>query len=91
VSAGRSAYSSAVEPGRGRSSLGPNSNSYYTVGYADDIAILIDGNFPHTVSEVVQIALHTVQKRRERTKLSINPNKTVIIPFTRRRYNKGLK
>jgi hypothetical protein len=70
---------------------GINSNGYYTVGYADDIAILINGKFPHTVSEVLQTALHTVQQWCERTNLSINPNKTVIIPFTRKRNTKGLK
>jgi retron-type reverse transcriptase len=30
-----------------------NNDGYYTVGYADDIAILINGKFPHTVSEVL--------------------------------------
>jgi hypothetical protein len=29
-----------------------NSNGYYTIRYADDIAILINGKFPYTVSEV---------------------------------------
>jgi hypothetical protein len=62
-----------------------NSNGYYTVGYADDIAILINGKFLYTVSEVLQTALCTVQKWCEKTNLSINPNKTVIIPSTRRR------
>jgi hypothetical protein len=50
---------------------GLNSNGYYTVGYADDIAILINRKFPHTVSEVLQTALHTVQQWCERTNLSI--------------------
>jgi hypothetical protein len=72
-------------------SSGLNSNGYYIVGYADDIAILIIGKFPHTVSEVLQTALHTVQQWCERTKLSINPNKMVIIPVTRKRNTKGLK
>jgi hypothetical protein len=61
-----------------------------TVGFADDIAILINGKFSHTVSEVLQTALHTVQQWCERKK-SINPNKMVIIPFTRKRNTKGLK
>jgi hypothetical protein len=55
---------------------GLNSNGYYTVEYADDIAILINGKFPHTVSKVLQTALHTVQQWCEKTNLSINPNKT---------------
>jgi hypothetical protein len=41
---------------------GLNSNVYYTIGYADGTAILINGKFPHTVSEVLQTALSTVQK-----------------------------
>jgi hypothetical protein len=68
-----------------------NSNGYYTVGYADDIAILINGKFLQTVSEVLQTALCTAQKWCERTNPSINPNNTVIIPFTRKRNIKGLK
>jgi hypothetical protein len=35
--------------------------------------------------------MHIVQQWCERTNLSINPNKTVIIPFTRKRNIKGLK
>jgi hypothetical protein len=38
-----------------------NNDGYYTVGYADDIAILINGKFPHTVSEVLQSVLYSVQ------------------------------
>jgi hypothetical protein len=64
---------------------------YYTVGYADDIAILINGKFLQTVSEVLQTTLCTVQQWCERTKLSINTNKTVVTLFTRKRNIKGLK
>jgi hypothetical protein len=53
-----------------------NDGVYYTVGYADDIAILINGKFPQTASEVLQTALCTVQQWCERTYLSINPNKS---------------
>jgi hypothetical protein len=38
-----------------------NLNGYYTVGYTDAIAILINGKFLQTVSEVLQTALCTVQ------------------------------
>jgi hypothetical protein len=38
-----------------------NGNRLYTIGYADDIAILINGKFLQTVSEVLQTALCTVQ------------------------------
>jgi hypothetical protein len=59
--------------------------------YADEIAILTNGKFPQTVSEVLQTVLCTVQQWCERTKLSVNPNKTVVIPFTRKRNIKGPK
>jgi hypothetical protein len=68
-----------------------NDNGHCTVGYDDDIAILINGKFLRTVSEVLQTALCTVQQWCERKKLSINPNKMVIIPYTRKRNIKGLK
>jgi hypothetical protein len=58
---------------------GLNKNGYYTVGYVDDIGILINGTFHQTVSEVLQTALCTVQQWCERTKLSSDPNKTVVI------------
>jgi hypothetical protein len=70
---------------------GLNSNGYYTIGYADDVAILIIGKFLHTVSEVLQTALNTVQKWCEKTNLSINPNKTVSIPFTKKKEIKRLQ
>jgi hypothetical protein len=70
---------------------GLNNNGYHTVGYADNISILINRKFPHTVSEVLKTALYSVQQWCERTNLSMNPNKTVIIPFTRKRNIKGLK
>jgi hypothetical protein len=39
-----------------------NNDGYDTVGYADDIAILIKGKFPHTVSEFLQTALYKLQQ-----------------------------
>jgi hypothetical protein len=50
-----------------------NDNRYYTVGYADDTAILINGKFLQTLSEVLQTDLCTVQQWCERTKLSYLP------------------
>jgi hypothetical protein len=34
--------------------MGLNDNYYYTAGYAEDIAILINIKFPQTVSEALQ-------------------------------------
>jgi hypothetical protein len=47
----------------------------YTIGYAEDIAILISRRFPSTISELLQKALGTVQQWCDRTQLSINPQK----------------
>lgn len=64
-----------------------NNDGYYTVGYA----ILNNGKFLHSVSEVSQESLHTVKQWCDRTNLPINPNKMVTIPFTRKRNIMGLK
>jgi hypothetical protein len=61
------------------------------MGYAGDIAILINKKFPLTVSELVQTILVKAQQWCNRTDLPINPNKTAIIPFTRKRDIRGLK
>jgi hypothetical protein len=63
---------------------GLNGSGYYTLGYTDYIAILIRGKFPKTVSELLQEALSMVQQWCDRTQLSINPQKMVIVPFTRK-------
>jgi hypothetical protein len=66
-----------------------NEGGYYAIGYADDTAILINGKFPQTVSEVLHTVLGLVQQWCDRTGLTINPSKTV--PFTTKRFFKGLK
>jgi hypothetical protein len=57
---------------------GLDGNGYYTLGYADDIAILIRRKFPNTVSELLQEALSMVQQWCDRTQPSMNPQKMVI-------------
>jgi hypothetical protein len=39
-----------------------NSNGYYTVRHADDVAIIVNGKFLQAVSEVLQAALYRVQR-----------------------------
>jgi hypothetical protein len=70
---------------------GLNENGYNAMGYADDITILVNGKFPNTVSELLQEALNMVKQWCERTPLSINPHKMVVVPFTRKRDLRGLK
>jgi Reverse transcriptase (RNA-dependent DNA polymerase). len=62
-----------------------NEAGYYSIGFADDIAIIIRGKFPSTLSKVLQNALKILENR---TKISVNPNKMTIVTFTRQR-NKG--
>ena len=52
---------------------GLNGSGYYSLVYADDIATLISGKFPNTISELLQDALSMVQHWCDRTQLLINP------------------
>ena len=66
--------------------IGLNENGHYTLGYADDIAILICGKFP---KHQIRVSLGGFQYGREkwcdRTQLYIKPQKMVIVPFTQKR------
>lgn len=55
------------------------------IGYADDLVIIIRGKFDNVISERIQFALNMTLNWCKSKNLSINPNKTVIIPFTNRR------
>ena len=57
----------------------------YIQGYADNICLLPVGKFPNTVSGLMQWALHTVDIRCDEVGLSVNPDKTRLVVFTRRR------
>ena len=57
----------------------------YTQGYADDICLLAVGKFPNTVSGLIQWDLHTVETWCDELGLSVNPDKTGLVAFTRRR------
>jgi hypothetical protein len=50
VSSRRCAFASAVKTGLDDLLWEPNGNGYYTLEYADDIAILMNGNFLLTMS-----------------------------------------
>jgi len=59
--------------------------SVYAQGYADDIFLLVVGRFQNTVSGLIQWALHTVELWCGGVGLSVNPDKTGIVAFTRKR------
>jgi len=56
-----------------------------TFGYADDIVIIVEDKFAHTVREIMQGALNVVVKWAVKEGLNISPHKTAIVPFTKRR------
>ena len=68
-----------------------NKGPYFTVGYADDLVILTNGLFPSTASELIQGALKVVEGWCNSNHLSINPSKTTVVPFTRKRDLSKLK
>jgi hypothetical protein len=62
-----------------------NKEGVYTQGYADDIFLLAVGKFQNTVSGLIQWALHAVEVWCDKLGLSVNPDKTGLVAFTRRR------
>jgi hypothetical protein len=66
-----------------------NGGGVYTQGYADDVCFLVVGKFPNTVSGLIQWSLHTVEMWCDELGLSVNPDKTGLAAFTRRRKLQG--
>jgi hypothetical protein len=62
-----------------------NRGGVYTQGYANDICFLVVGKFPNMVSELIQWALHNVEMWCDELGLLVNPNKTGLVAFMRRR------
>jgi hypothetical protein len=54
-------------------------------GYAAGICFLAIGKFPNTVSGLIQWALSTVEEWCGELGLSVNPDKTGLVVFTRKR------
>jgi hypothetical protein len=54
------------------------------VGYADDLVIIVRGKDDRTISERMQEAINSTANWCQTQGLRINPNKTVIVPFTKR-------
>jgi hypothetical protein len=55
----------------------------------DDICLLAVGKFPNTVSGIMQMALGIVEKWCSGVGLSVNPDKTGLVAFTRKRKLEG--
>ena len=54
-------------------------------GYTDDICLLTVGKFPNTVLRLMQWALSTIGTWCNEVGLSVNPVKTGLVAFTRKR------
>ncbi|RVE41707.1 hypothetical protein evm_013638 [Chilo suppressalis] len=63
----------------------PNDRGYTTIGYADDLTILINGNAENVLCKVMRSALQIVEKWCDEHHLSVNPNKTELVLFTNKR------
>jgi hypothetical protein len=66
-----------------------NGAEIHTQGDADDICLLAVRKFPNTISGLIQWALHTVEMWCDKVGLSVNPDKTELVVFTRRRKRHG--
>lgn len=66
-----------------------NANGFFTQGYADDIVILLTGPFSSTISKQMQNALNILARWCRRHGLTVNPDKTEVVLFTRNYKLKG--
>jgi hypothetical protein len=62
-----------------------NDQGLCAMGYADDIYIIVQGKFTHTVREVMKATLNEVVKWTTK-----EIQKTVVVPFTNKRNTDGL-
>ena len=62
-----------------------NNLGFHTQGYADDLVVYVLGWHEETISDRMQQALTIINKWCTEKGLSINPSKTTLVPFTRRR------
>lgn len=62
-----------------------NACGLYSVGYADDIAILISGKFEGILCDLMRKAFRIIEKWCAKHELSVNPSKTELIMFTNKR------
>jgi hypothetical protein len=54
-------------------------------GYMDDICLLSVGKFPNTVSQLMQWVLRTAETWCDEVGLLVNPDKTELVVFIRKR------
>lgn len=62
-----------------------NKQRFFTVGYADDLTILISGHFTSVACNIMNNALKVVEAWCAENGLSVNPTKTELVLFTNKR------
>lgn len=62
-----------------------NDSGLYSLGYADDLLILLVGKFESSLCELMNTALAIVAEWCRESELSVNAEKTVLVMFNRRR------
>lgn len=62
-----------------------NNRGYTTIGYADDIAILLNGTAENVLCHLLRSALRIVEEWCDQHQLSVNPKKTEVVLFTHKR------
>ena len=55
---------------------------YRTIGYADDLVVMVTGKFEDVLSDIMNSALQMVVNWCNVHGLSINPGNTILVPFT---------
>jgi len=68
-----------------------NSVGYFAQGFADDFSALVAGRNLRTVCEVMQVAAKRIEKWCVDHGLSVNPDKTEMVLFTRKRILTGMR
>lgn len=59
-----------------------NIGGVLAIGYANNLVIYVTGKFGILVSEKMQLALKRLEKWCTKVKFSVNPLKSIIVPFT---------
>jgi len=66
-----------------------NDLGFKTFGYADDIVIIVQSKFTHTVRDVMQQALNLESKRAAKEGLNISPQKQLLFHLPKGRKRKA--
>lgn len=62
-----------------------NDSGIFTQGYSDDVSSLVCGDFISTIGDLMRTVLRTVEEWCSANKLKVNPIKTKMILFSKRR------